>query len=80
MIIALIVIISIIGIGIKQGIRDQLVIGIAIFILVASFSYLGFFIISDPSIPIPTEWLRQYVISILVGMAIGAYLIKQEAY
>lgn len=80
MLIALIVILAITGISVKEGIKDPLVIGILVFVLVLAFSVLGFFTISDPNIPIPTDWIRQYLISILVGLIIGAYLIKQELY
>jgi hypothetical protein len=76
MLIALIVILAITVVSIKEGFRDPLVTGAIVFGLTLAFSYLGFFYINNTSIP--SDWLRQYLISILVGLVVGAYFIKQE--
>lgn len=77
-IIAIICIVAITA-GVSQlgtDFRDPEVMVVIVMILTWGFSYIGWLGIADPNIP--GEWLRQYIIAVLVSLAGGSYIISKH--
>ncbi len=75
-IIAFIIITSIIAsLSIKAGLREPISMTILTLALVWFFSYIGWMTISYDSIP--NEWLKQYILAILLSLIGGSYLFNE---
>jgi len=76
MMFAFIIIFGIItGLSFKADIKEpEMLIGLLI-ILVWVFSYIGWLTLNYESIP--TEWLKQYIIAIIISFSGGAFILKR---
>ena len=75
-VIAFIIITSIIAsLSIKAGLREPISMTILTLGLVWFFSFLGWMTINYDSIP--TEWLKQYILAILLSLIGGSYLMNE---
>jgi len=58
------------------GLKDEEALLVLAIMLTWLFSYIGWFTIDYT--PIPTDWLKQYILAILVTLTGGAFIYKKH--
>jgi len=76
MIIAFLIIVCITAFtSIKMGLREPISLTVLVIGMIWFFAYLGWLTINYESIP--TEWLKQYILAILLSLIGGSYLMNE---